>query len=90
MGKSLNIKTKLMGKGLTVSTVQLYGSEAKRGWFETLVFHRATGYVEWDGRRYKTEAEARAGHRRMVDKWKAKSRKEIRDELAEKKQKEDS
>ena len=76
MKKELNIRTKLMGKGLVVSTVQ-----TGRRSFETMVFHRLTEYIEWDGQRYKTESEARKGHSLFVAKWKAKTRKQIRDEL---------
>jgi hypothetical protein len=96
MTRPLNIKTKLMGKGLEVSTVLIGRDETeekrkahhkKLGWvFETLVFHRSTGGASWDTQTYGTEDEARAGHRAVVAKWKAKSRKEVRDELATRKQ----
>lgn len=76
--REFDIKTKLMGKGLTISTIQ-----TGRRSFETMVFHRLTEYIEWDGQRYKTEAEARKGHSTFVAKWKAQTRKQVRDKLAE-------
>ena len=41
--------------------------------FETMVFpDSANSAAEEDMERYATEAEARAGHKRMVEKWRAK------------------
>lgn len=98
--RPLNIKTKLMGKGLEVSTVLVGRDETERarrahhkriGWmFETIVFHRLTGGAAWDTDTYATEEEARRGHRSVVEKWKAKPRKDIRDELAKRKEAESS
>lgn len=84
--KKLHIKTKLMGRGLEVSTIDLTPNERKKRTknslhftYESLVFHRETGEHEWDGQRYKTEQEARAGHTTLVKKWKTKTRKEVRE-----------
>lgn len=91
MSRRFDIKTKLMGKGLLISTIQVAADEPKErrewhvnalGWaYETLVFHRSTDGREWDRQNYQSASEARAGHRKMVAKWKAKTRKQIRDEL---------
>jgi len=80
------IHTKLMGKGLRVSTVDLLVEKPKLiasggCCFETAVFHKDTGGKMWDFKRYDTKKEARQGHREMVAKWKAKSRGDIRWEL---------
>lgn len=101
MGRPLHIRTKLMGKGLEVSTV-FDGSKdfliEKNGklkaktylQYETLVFHRSTGGEPWDVAHYHSEEDARNGHRSIVAKWKAKTRGEVRDELALRKEAKDS
>ena len=92
MTQHLKLSTKLMGKGLTVSTVEV-GSFIKdpiersqyqkdyTGKFETMVFHYKTGEYAWESQLYQKEVDARKGHRAMVEKLKKTSRVTIRKQL---------
>lgn len=77
--KKLDIKTKLMGRGLVVSTMKLEDETS----FETVVLHRANGGLTLEQMRYKTEKQAISGHQNAVAKWKTVPRKNIKELVEE-------
>ncbi len=65
---------------VVVSTVRLTINHGHGGtplWYETLVFahdgNEVTNWGELDGTRYTTEYEARAGHDKIVARWKGRT-----------------
>lgn len=80
MKKPLSIKTRLMGKGITVSTLEI---EPVFMPYETVVVHRQVHHEVLQSQISNTEKEARALHKELVEKWKKTPRKQVR-ELVEK------
>lgn len=80
MKKPLSIKTRLMGKGITVSTTEIDPDSIP---YETVVVHRSVHHEFFEIQISNTEKDARATHKEFVERWKKTPRKLVR-ELVEK------
>ena len=77
----MKIETKLLGRGLIVSTVGPL-SPTGEAEYETIVFHRETGGRAWVRHTYGNQKGASIGHETVVSYWKNRPRSEIRSRLA--------